>query len=185
MPLQISDSINALTDRIETVLKAELPAMLSAREAADYPLPAPEAYIVGDESFDAISEHLGNPDVYCSIIYTPSDLSDRGTGDGTVESYNQITQVGVSLVLRRSIGVELPTRNGRKLLMAEWERIRAEMYRGVLQDLLPKHLEDGTNVKQVALNTSAVSPPITQDSGIYREATVMIDVLQEVTVNVA
>lgn len=184
MPIPISESINVLCDRLETVLQAELPTYATARTSADYPLDAPaaDAFIVGDEKLEDATQHLGWPDVFCVIVYQPSDLEDWGSGDPTVDTYNQVTRVAVSLVIRSELGVSLPTRNGRELTLNEWMRIRAEKLRGILLDVLPKHGPDGVNITQLKLDSAGVSSPIRIDDAIYREASVVIQAVQDVEV---
>jgi len=116
------------------------------------------------------------------MMYGPSELEDASAD---LSDYNQTTDVNVVIVLRESIGASLPTNAaGRQLLMTEWMEKRSEGYRGILQDVLPKHTVDGTNINQIRLNASGVSDPIQGETGIYREAGVSIELTQQVSVNV-
>jgi hypothetical protein len=184
--ISISESVIRLTDRVEATLQAHLPARLAAKSTAEYPLPSPEphAYIVGDETISNAFRQLGAPDLYCSIIYEMSELETRGSGDGTAETFNQVTRVAVSLVLKRPAGFDLPARNGRQLLMSDWMRHRTELYRGALIDVLSEHLTDFDAIQQTELVRTAVSPPINQDSETYREAAALVECTQHVTVNI-
>jgi len=185
MPIPISDSVDAFVNRIESVLQAQLPTYIGARSTATYPLPVPEshAYLVAkDRNLEQISEHLGNPDVFVLMMYGTSELEDASANDS---DYNQVTVVHVMIILKRSVGVDLPTNStGRTMLMTEWMEKRSEKYRGVLQDVLTKHTVDGTNINQIRLSRSGVSDPIQTDTGIYREAGVRIEITQQVSVNV-
>ncbi|QDG49300.1 hypothetical protein FIV42_00685 [Persicimonas caeni] len=186
MPIPIADSIIQLTDRIEAVVKAELPAPLDAKDTPEYPLPVPDEhnYIVGDETISEAFRQLGGPELYCSIVYEPSELEARGSGDGTAETYNQLTRVAVSIVLKQPAGFNLPTRNGRKLLMKDWMRHRTELYRGAVTDVLTEHVTDFDVIQKTELVRSAVSPPINQDNETYREAAVLIECTQHVAVKI-
>lgn len=185
--IDISESQTALVDRLEDVLVDELPDVLDDLEDDGYPLDVPATWVRAREDFDAIDQHLGaylaGPSTYGTILPYESDLQNRGTGSGDFETYDQITQVAVAVVFKRGPS-EIPTRAGRELLQAEWERIRADKYRGALQQVLPRHAEDGEAINRIALNRSVTSPPVEEESGTYRNAIVVIDVLQHVRVPV-
>lgn len=184
MPIPVADSIELLLDRIEKVMIEELPVELAARDSSEYPLPVPDAWICVDATFDEIARHLGSPIAYGTIVDSPSELEDRGTGDGTEEPYNQVTEVSVSVVLKQPAGVKLPTRNGREVMLNQWMKTRCERYRGALQNVLARDVADGVTIHQVELERTGVSPSTQQKSGTYREAAVVITVTQHVSVKV-
>ena len=184
MPLPIADSILAMCDRIESALVTELDLVLAQRDTEEYPLPPPKTWIVGDETIDEVQRRVGSREVYGSIVYQPSRLEARASGDGDTESYNQVTSVAVSVVLRRPAGATMPTRNGRELLPSEWMRVRLEKYRGALLDVLPKHVPDGIKIHQLNLDRAGTTPPVDLDTGTYRQAVVVAEITQHVSVNV-
>lgn len=185
--IPISSAALALSDRIEQVLQANLPTYVSQRTTPTYPLEVPltASYIVGPEDSKTAVEAMGWPDVFIWVMPQETRLDSRATGDGQEESYNAFTTVWVSVVLREFLGVDLPKRNGREITLGEWVRVRAELYRGILMDILPRYVPDCQTVHECRLEGSGISDPFIISENTYREATVGITCRQHVSVRVS
>jgi hypothetical protein len=165
MTVDASTAANQMISRIEEVLQDKVPAYCSKRSTSDYPLPAPdpEHLVVsqGNATFDF--EMLAGPNVWMTIRYGQTEYDARQTGSGTHEAYQATTEVGVSIMSRVHAGLDLPSRNGRQLTPAEWERTRAEKYRGVLMDVATEHIADGSIIYLCLLDSGVTFPPFEVD----------------------
>jgi hypothetical protein len=174
-----------MISRIESVLQAQVPTYCADREEPDFPLPAPdpEHLIVshGDATLDY--EALAGPDVFTTIRYGDTSYSGRQSGDGEYEKYQATTEVGLALVSRVHAGLDLPNRNGRQLTKQEWERDRAELYRGVLMDIATKHIADGPTIFLCLLDDGVSFPPFEiADDASYILGQVSLLIVQNVRV---
>jgi hypothetical protein len=165
MTVDASKAPRLMVSRIESVLQEHVPEYCEARTSPEYPLPAPhsEHLIVSRGEAQLDYRDLAGPDVFMVIRYGDTDYTGRQTGDGEVEKYQALTDVGLSIVSRTQAGLDLPTRNGRQLTQGEWERDRAERYRGILLDIATEHIPDGPTIYLCLLESSSAFPPFSID----------------------
>ena len=187
MTVDASTATNQMISRLESVYQDHLPTYCDDRETQKYPLPAPDPQHLivskGDASVDLSS--LGSPNEALSIRYGKTSYQARQTGDGTKEKYQALTDVGISLISRVQGGLDLPYRNGRELTPQEWERTRAEMYRGALMDIGTEHVADGSVIYLSLLDNASAFPPFEiENQGTFVMAQVGLQIYQNVNVPV-
>jgi len=182
-----------LLARFVNILKSNLAGELTAQEndaSGNYPLPAPEHYIVGRDSTVEVFRRLNIDEVGCWVSQDgPSETVGQFSGSPDDRANDQDTSVMLGLVAREPAGVDpMPTTlvdgtsMGRELLMAEWLGQRAHLFKGALINTVAKHIQDPTVAGEMELEDNQAQGQQIDDFGRASTAVVTFTIGQDVLI---
>lgn len=179
----ISESVLRALDRLETILRVHLPAMLEERGGSDYPLPAPEHYVRARGALSKVWRQLNVGEVLCYIVpRTPAQVRGSYSGDGQKRTNTQTSTYQVAIVVRYRDGYPAVTRGSRPLLESEWMLIRGELYRGAITDVLTRHAPDRDAIHSIDIETFDSDIFEVPELGLFAHGTVDFSVFQDVQI---
>lgn len=183
--IPIHQAITRANNRYREVMSSALFSdLLTERESADYPLPPPEAWVLGplnpERHFRAlnVSEVVGA--IWCE---GPARFGGASTGDGEQYGDLQRTSYDVGVIFKAPQAFPEVTVGGRLLLDDEWMQARAEIYRGAIIDTVTRYAVDSDSIHEVMIESTRASLFEIPQVARYAHATVTFETLQDVLIN--
>lgn len=183
--IPIHQAITRANARYREVMSSALFGdLLTERESWEYPLPAPETWVVGPFNIDRqwralnISEVVGA--IHCA---GPARFAGASTGDGEQYGELQRTSYDVGVIIKAPQAFPEVTVAGRLLTDDEWMQARAELYRGAIIDTVTRYAVADGSIHEVLIESTQADLFERPQLGRFAHATITFETLQDVIIN--
>lgn len=195
MPVEASDALFEITGQLKGVLDSNLSGELStmaSTASGNYPLPAPETYVLGKvETADAF-RRLNVDEVACWVTQSQASSTVEFFSGTPGEHKKDIATVfRVGLMIRQRSGLDpMPsqwpdgTGLGRELVMEEFQTARGQLYKGAIMDAVTdgKPMQGGSaSVGDVRIDKN-FADTVSGQNDLYARAIVDFKFEQQTTV---